>query len=202
MGLFWSMDLVPGEAPPVPPGAIMLPVPIRLEAEGRGRPALRDHARGPHRRSRRDAPRGRARIGTKGCTAGLRPSRRALLGAPQDEGKALMALRKFLILRRPPPGPRVARPEDRLRGRLEGRTAPIQPTMDFLPGLHAIRTGGIVGTLFLPPGPGPHPTVMVVSGGGIDEFPRRHPGLARLRRARPRPFRRRGSAARPGQHPT
>ena len=33
-----------------------------------------------------------------------------------------MSLRKLLILRRPPPGPRFARPEDRLRGRLEGRT--------------------------------------------------------------------------------
>jgi dienelactone hydrolase len=35
-----------------------------------------------------------------------------------------------------------------------------------------IRTDGLVGTLFLPPGPGPHPAVMVVSGGGggIDEF--------------------------------
>jgi Acyl-CoA thioester hydrolase/BAAT N-terminal region len=33
MGLFWSMDRLPSEALPVPPGAIMLPVPIRLEAE-------------------------------------------------------------------------------------------------------------------------------------------------------------------------
>jgi len=32
-----------------------------------------------------------------------------------------MALTKVLILRRPPMGPRSARPEDRLRGRLEGR---------------------------------------------------------------------------------
>ena len=37
-----------------------------------------------------------------------------------------MALRKFLILRRPPTGPRFAWPEDRLCGRLEGRTALIQ----------------------------------------------------------------------------
>jgi fermentation-respiration switch protein FrsA (DUF1100 family) len=37
---------------------------------------------------------------------------------------------------------------------------------------HIIRTDGVVGTLFLPPGAGPHPAVMVVSGGGggIDEF--------------------------------
>jgi dienelactone hydrolase len=37
---------------------------------------------------------------------------------------------------------------------------------------HVIRTDGLVGTLFLPPEPGPHPAVMVVSGGGggIDEF--------------------------------
>ena len=33
-----------------------------------------------------------------------------------------MALENSLILRRPPTGPRIARPEDRLRGRLEGRT--------------------------------------------------------------------------------
>jgi hypothetical protein len=35
-----------------------------------------------------------------------------------------------------------------------------------------MRTDGIVDTLFLPQGPGPHPAVMVVSGGGgdIDEF--------------------------------
>ena len=43
-----------------------------------------------------------------------------------------MSLRKFLILRRPPPGPRAARPEDRLRGRLEGRTTLIQAIVDFL----------------------------------------------------------------------
>ncbi len=38
----------------------------------------------------------------------------------------MMALRNILILKRLPPGPRCARPEDRLRGRLEGRTMPIQ----------------------------------------------------------------------------
>jgi hypothetical protein len=42
-----------------------------------------------------------------------------------------MALGKPLILRRPPPGPRAARPEDRLRGRLEGRTKLIRPIVDF-----------------------------------------------------------------------
>ena len=36
-----------------------------------------------------------------------------------------MTLRKFLILRRPQ------------SGRLEGRKAPIQPTMDFVPNLPA-----------------------------------------------------------------
>ncbi len=36
-----------------------------------------------------------------------------------------MALTEFLILRKPPPVPRLARPEDRLRGCLEERTAPI-----------------------------------------------------------------------------
>src|SRR5436190_99666 len=37
---------------------------------------------------------------------------------------------------------------------------------------HPIRTGGIVGTLFLPPGDGPHPAVIVLTGGGggIDEY--------------------------------
>jgi dienelactone hydrolase len=36
---------------------------------------------------------------------------------------------------------------------------------------HVIRTAGIVGTLFLPPGAGPHPAVIVLTGGngGIDE---------------------------------
>jgi len=33
-----------------------------------------------------------------------------------------MALEKNLILRSPPTGPASGRPEDRLRGRLEGRT--------------------------------------------------------------------------------
>ena len=37
---------------------------------------------------------------------------------------------------------------------------------------HPIRTEGIVGTLFLPPGDGPHPAVIVLTGGGggIDEY--------------------------------
>jgi len=37
---------------------------------------------------------------------------------------------------------------------------------------HPIRTEGIVGTLFLPPGAGPHPAVIVLNGGdgGIDEY--------------------------------
>lgn len=36
---------------------------------------------------------------------------------------------------------------------------------------HEVREDGLVGTLFLPPGPGPHPAVMVLngSGGGINE---------------------------------
>ena len=38
-----------------------------------------------------------------------------------------MALRKSLTLRKPPTGPRAARPEDRLRGGLEGRTALVEP---------------------------------------------------------------------------
>jgi hypothetical protein len=36
-----------------------------------------------------------------------------------------MPLRKNLILRKPRPGPRYARPEDRLSGCLEGRTVLI-----------------------------------------------------------------------------
>src|SRR5437868_12845525 len=37
---------------------------------------------------------------------------------------------------------------------------------------HPVRTEGIVGTLFLPPGDGPHPAVIVLNGGGggIDEY--------------------------------
>ena len=37
---------------------------------------------------------------------------------------------------------------------------------------HPIRSEGIVGTLFLPPGDGPHPAVIVLNGGdgGIDEY--------------------------------
>jgi hypothetical protein len=37
---------------------------------------------------------------------------------------------------------------------------------------HPIRSDGIVGTLFLPPGDGPHPAVIVLNGGGggIDEY--------------------------------
>ena len=60
-----------------------------------------------------------------------------------------------------------------------------------------------VGTLFLPPRAGPHPAVLVVSGGGggIDEFRGAIPGVARLRRVRARPFRGRGPATRPCQHP-
>jgi dienelactone hydrolase len=92
MGLFWSMEQLPGEPRPAPAGAIMLPVPIRLEAEG-------------------------------------------------SDGRRA----EITIVRRVA-GPGVTR--------------------------HVIRTDGIVGTLFLPPGAGPHPAVMVVSGGGggIDEF--------------------------------
>jgi len=42
-------------------------------------------------------------------------------------GMLLMALRNVLILRRLPTGPALGRPEDRLRGRLEGRTALVPP---------------------------------------------------------------------------
>jgi hypothetical protein len=41
-----------------------------------------------------------------------------------------MALTKFLILRKPPTGPRVARPEDRLRGCLEERTVLIRQNVN------------------------------------------------------------------------
>jgi predicted GIY-YIG superfamily endonuclease len=47
-------------------------------------------------------------------------------GALLSMREGFMALRKTLVLRRPPTGPRYARPEDRLRGRLEGHTALIQ----------------------------------------------------------------------------
>ena len=54
-----------------------------------------------------------------------------------------MALKSFLILSRPPPGPRFARPEDKLRGRVEGRTAPIQR---FLISSHPASPEGAAGT--------------------------------------------------------
>ena len=47
-----------------------------------------------------------------------------------------MTLRKSLILRGSPTGPASDRPEDRLLGRLEGRTALVQPDCDI-----AARTG-------------------------------------------------------------
>jgi general secretion pathway protein K len=52
----------------------------------------------------------------------------ALRAAPQDD-KCFCASGKFVILSRPPTGPRCTRPEDRLRGRIEGRTsrAPVGP---------------------------------------------------------------------------
>ncbi len=92
MGLFWSMARLPSEARPMPPGAIMLPVPIRLEAE--------------------DAGGRRAEITIVRRVAGLGVTR------------------------------------------------------------HVLLTDGLVGTLFLPAGTGPHPAVLVVSGGGggIEEF--------------------------------
>ena len=60
-----------------------------------------------------------------GCIHGLRPSRRPPCGLLRMR-KSLMALKKLLILRKLPTGPRFARPEDRLRGCLKGRTAPIR----------------------------------------------------------------------------
>ncbi len=53
-----------------------------------------------------------------------------------------MALKSFLILSRPPPGPRFARPEDKLRGRVEGRRALIQPSCDLLTASDAGAAGG------------------------------------------------------------
>jgi len=50
-----------------------------------------------------------------------------------------MAMKKYLILRKPPPGPRPARPEDRLRGCLEGRTALIQLLVVSASGKHNER---------------------------------------------------------------
>jgi hypothetical protein len=61
----------------------------------------------------------------KNCDEGLRSGLTSFetrpLGAPQDEDKLLMALTRFLILRRP------------RSGRLEGRGAPLQLIGDFLP---------------------------------------------------------------------
>ena len=92
MGLFWSMEPLPGEARALPPDAIMMPLSIHLEAEG------------------------------------------------ADGRRAETAIDRRVA------GPGVTR--------------------------HVIRSDGLVGTLFLPAGPGPHPAVLVVSGGGggISEF--------------------------------
>ena len=68
----------------------------------------------------RARPGGWARIETTGLHSGLASFETRPLGAPQDEGKALMALRKLLILRRPQ------------SGRLEGRTAPDPANHGFL----------------------------------------------------------------------
>jgi hypothetical protein len=58
----------------------------------------------------------------KGCITVMRPSRRAPLGAPQDEGKALMALRE------------IPHPEEAAKAAVsKDARRPIQPTMDFLP---------------------------------------------------------------------
>src|SRR5207253_6336205 len=79
---------------------------------------------GPLRRSR-------ATWDKTGYKAIVHPSRcalRALLRMTYF----LMALRKNVILRRPPTGPRFARPEDKLRGRLEGRRMLIQGTSEFM----------------------------------------------------------------------
>jgi dienelactone hydrolase len=62
--------------------------------------------------------------------------------------------------------------------RLEGigkSGAKAELTLDRLlldPGVtrHLVRTDGIVGTLFLPPGQGPHAAVIVVGGGEVDEY--------------------------------
>jgi hypothetical protein len=46
----------------------------------------------------------------------------------------LDVIKKNLILKKPPPGPRAARPEDRLRGCLEGGMAVVPlPTKRFTP---------------------------------------------------------------------
>src|SRR5215813_4303472 len=55
-----------------------------------------------------------------------------------------MALKKSLILRRPPPGPRLARPEDRLRGRLEGPAALIPLIVNFLTACERRNPGAAV----------------------------------------------------------
>jgi dienelactone hydrolase len=72
-------------------------------------------------------------------------------------------------------GPLAASPVDsRLTAEAEGAGAEASMTARFAaPGVtrRELREGGLVGTLFLPPGPGPHPAVMVLygSGGGINE---------------------------------
>jgi hypothetical protein len=48
-----------------------------------------------------------------------------------------MALRNVLVLRKPPTGPASGRPEDRLRGCLEGGIALIQPLANSFTAFHA-----------------------------------------------------------------
>jgi hypothetical protein len=78
---------------------------------------------------------------------------------------------------RPPPvgsimWPRSVRLEARARDGTHARTTLQRQVAG--PGVtrRAIRTEGVVGTLFLPPGVGPHPAVIVLSGGGggIEEY--------------------------------
>ena len=92
MGLIWSAELLPGQSKMSPPGSIMQPKLVQLEA--------------------------------------MSPD----------------GIRAELTLARHVAGPGVTR--------------------------HPIRAEGVVGTLFLPPGRGPHPAVIVLNGGdgGIDEY--------------------------------
>jgi hypothetical protein len=63
-----------------------------------------------------------------------------------------MASRNVLILRKPPTGPASGRPEDRLRGCLEGRMALIQPLANSFTRSKAGAQGGLPASAAPAPG--------------------------------------------------
>src|SRR5205809_2541491 len=64
-------------------------------------------------------------------------------------GSGGMTAKDSQALRRPPTGPRVARPEDRLRGRLEGRTVVVQQIINSFTRSFAGTTNASVRTVVI-----------------------------------------------------